>query len=74
MTSVNNALRCKKHVNAEKRFLLAEVPPVLTIHLKRFKPGGGKIARPIQYPSTLDISKYMVTKQVCLSFHANEPD
>lgn len=59
--------RCKKLVNAEKRFLLAEAPPVLTIHLKRFKPGGGKINRPIHYSPTLDITKYMVTKQVCHS-------
>ncbi|KAJ3567563.1 hypothetical protein NP233_g6289 [Leucocoprinus birnbaumii] len=51
--------KCKKHVNAEKRFTVHEAPPVLTIHLKRFSPLGRKIGHHIIYDETLNLQPYM---------------
>lgn len=54
--------KCKSHVNASKKIELFMVPPILIIHLKRFKFGEGgkrsKIKQSIQYPlSDWDLSK-----------------
>lgn len=51
--------RCKKHVNAEKRFTIHEAPAVLTVHLKRFSPLGRKIGHHISYDETLNLQSYM---------------
>ncbi|KAF5363746.1 hypothetical protein D9756_000192 [Leucocoprinus leucothites] len=51
--------KCKKHVNAEKRFTVHEAPPVLTVHLKRFSPLGRKIGHHVTYDETLSLQPYM---------------
>lgn len=51
--------RCKKHVNAEKRFTIHEAPLVLTVHLKRFSPLGKKLSHPLQYEETLSLQHCM---------------
>lgn len=51
--------RCKKHVNAEKRFTLHDSPVVLTVHLKRFSPLGHKIGHHVQYDDHLTLQPYM---------------
>ncbi|KXN86131.1 Ubiquitin carboxyl-terminal hydrolase 36 [Leucoagaricus sp. SymC.cos] len=51
--------KCKKHVNAEKRFTVHEAPPVLTVHLKRFSPLGRKIGHHVTYDETINLQPYM---------------
>jgi ubiquitin carboxyl-terminal hydrolase 36/42 len=51
--------RCKKHVDAEKRFTIHEAPRVLTIHLKRFSPLGSKISHLVEYEDQLSLHPYM---------------
>ncbi|KAF5387760.1 hypothetical protein D9615_000611 [Tricholomella constricta] len=51
--------KCKKHVNAEKRFTVHEAPLVLTVHLKRFSPLGRKIGHFVQYDDELSLQPYM---------------
>ncbi|KAG6830330.1 hypothetical protein H0H92_001265 [Tricholoma furcatifolium] len=51
--------KCKKHVNAEKRFTVHEAPVVLTVHLKRFSPLGRKIPHHVQYDEELSLQPYM---------------
>lgn len=51
--------RCKKHVNAEKRFSVHEAPVVLTVHLKRFSPMGRKIGHQVTYDEHLSLQPYM---------------
>ncbi|OJT05345.1 Ubiquitin carboxyl-terminal hydrolase 36 [Trametes pubescens] len=51
--------RCKKPVNADKRFTIDEAPVVLTLHLKRFSPMGRKIPHPVSYPERLTLQPYM---------------
>ncbi|KAG6903411.1 hypothetical protein C0995_005434 [Termitomyces sp. Mi166 len=51
--------KCKKHVNADKRFTIHEAPPVLTIHLKRFSPMGRKIPHHVHYDEDLSLQSYM---------------
>ncbi|GAA6039623.1 hypothetical protein JCM8097_002222 [Rhodosporidiobolus ruineniae] len=51
--------KCKKLVNAEKRFTIEDAPLVLTIHLKRFTPLGRKISGLIKYPEVLKLGPYM---------------
>jgi len=55
--------RCKKHVNAEKRFTIHDAPPVLTVHLKRFSPLGRKITHPLEYDEDLTLQPYMSSGQ-----------
>lgn len=47
--------RCKALVDATKQFKIVRAPPVLSMHLKRFNPMGGKIKREISYPAQIDI-------------------
>ncbi|KAF8076648.1 cysteine proteinase [Lyophyllum atratum] len=47
--------KCKKHVNAEKRFNLHEAPLILTVHLKRFSPLGRKIGHSVHYDDELSL-------------------
>mmetsp|Transcript_26939 Transcript_26939/g.58892 ORF Transcript_26939/g.58892 Transcript_26939/m.58892 type:complete len:512 (-) Transcript_26939:53-1588(-) len=56
--------KCKTHVDATKRFDLWMLPPILIVHLKRFKfmSDGSrcKIEQPVQYPvSGWDLSRGM---------------
>ncbi|KAM0787932.1 hypothetical protein ACM66B_006137 [Microbotryomycetes sp. NB124-2] len=51
--------KCKKLVNAEKRFTIDKAPMILTIHLKRFTPTGRKITEQINYPEHLKLGHYM---------------
>ncbi|EIW61672.1 cysteine proteinase [Trametes versicolor FP-101664 SS1] len=51
--------KCKKPVNADKRFTIDEAPVVLTLHLKRFSPMGRKIPHPVSYPERLTLQPYM---------------
>ncbi|KAF9443321.1 cysteine proteinase [Macrolepiota fuliginosa MF-IS2] len=55
--------KCKKHVNAEKRFTIHEAPPVLTVHLKRFSPLGRKIGHHVTYDEHLNLQPYMSKDQ-----------
>lgn len=51
--------------DATKRMLLCSPPPVLTIHLKRFRPtrnGFTKDNTPIEFPLVLDLSPFCVRK------------
>lgn len=58
-----NAIRCKKHVNAEKRFSIHRAPNILTVHLKRFSPFGNKIGHPLAYDENLNLKPYMSENQ-----------
>ncbi|PBK69766.1 cysteine proteinase [Armillaria solidipes] len=51
--------RCKKYVNAEKRFSIHKAPLVCTIHLKRFSPMGNKIGHQVNYDERLSLAPYM---------------
>ncbi|KAF9054965.1 cysteine proteinase [Hymenopellis radicata] len=51
--------KCKKAVNAEKRFSVEEAPMVLTVHLKRFTPLGNKIGHQVDYDPQLSLKPYM---------------
>ncbi|THV08306.1 cysteine proteinase [Dendrothele bispora CBS 962.96] len=51
--------KCKKHVNAEKRFSIHDSPVVLTVQLKRFSPLGHKITQVVTYDESLNLSPYM---------------
>ncbi|KAG7097286.1 hypothetical protein E1B28_004651 [Marasmius oreades] len=51
--------RCKKHVNAEKRFTIHDAPVVLTVHLKRFSPIGHKIGHGVEYDEHLNLDPFM---------------
>jgi ubiquitin carboxyl-terminal hydrolase 36/42 len=57
--SVLTASRCKKAVNAEKRFTLHDAPLVLTVHLKRFSPLGRKIGHHVKYDERLGLQPFM---------------
>ena len=54
---------CKKHVQATKKMEIFKAPPILVIHLKRFKSTGHyreKITIPIRFPiENLDISEFV---------------
>ncbi|KAG7449482.1 cysteine proteinase [Guyanagaster necrorhizus] len=51
--------RCKRYVNAEKRFSIHKAPLVCTIHLKRFSPLGNKIGHQVNYDERLSLAPYM---------------
>ncbi|KAL6036796.1 hypothetical protein STEG23_005448 [Scotinomys teguina] len=52
--------KCKKMVQASKKFTIHRSSNVLTISLKRFANfTGGKIAKDVKYPEYLDIRPYM---------------
>lgn len=60
---------CQKRVDATKQMSIEKAPQVLTLHLKRFDGfgpfGGGKIGRMINYPSMLDLNRYMSPELKC---------
>lgn len=49
---------CKKIVRAEKSMKIVKAPPVLSLHLKRFGPMGGKIKTLVKYSHRLDLTPY----------------
>ncbi|KAJ7094545.1 Usp36 protein [Mycena belliarum] len=51
--------KCKKAVDAEKRFSIHEAPIVLTVHLKRFTPMGRKIGNHVEYEDRLSLQPFM---------------
>ncbi|XP_075297292.1 ubiquitin carboxyl-terminal hydrolase 36 [Opisthocomus hoazin] len=51
--------KCKKKVSASKRFTIHRASNVLTLSLKRFDFGGGKITKDVGYPEFLNIRPYM---------------
>ncbi|CAD6975418.1 hypothetical protein A4X06_0g4059 [Tilletia controversa] len=51
--------KCKKLTAAHKQFTLDQVPPILTIQLKRFTLTGAKIGRAINFPEVLNLRNYM---------------
>ncbi|KAI5120693.1 hypothetical protein M0805_006981 [Coniferiporia weirii] len=51
--------KCKRPVNAEKRFTIHQAPAVLTVHLKRFTPMGRKLQHPIRYDERLSLQPSM---------------
>jgi ubiquitin carboxyl-terminal hydrolase 36/42 len=64
---------CKTKREATKGMKIASAPPILTLHLKRFsvnynahngKPRADKVNQFIQFPGRLDISPYMVDREV----------
>jgi ubiquitin carboxyl-terminal hydrolase 36/42 len=63
---------CKSKADASKSFRIAEVPPILTLVLKRFrinyssygKPRADKYNDFIEYPEVLDVAPYMVDPSV----------
>ena len=70
-------ISCKTKSVATKGFRIAEAPPVLTLHLKRFsvnynsyngKPRADKFNQMIEYPEFLDIAPYMIDRNVSNCF------
>ena len=66
-------ISCKSKADATKSFKIAEVPPVLTLVLKRFrinysaysgKARADKYNEFIDYPEMLDMAPYMVDPKV----------
>ncbi|CCM00658.1 uncharacterized protein FIBRA_02696 [Fibroporia radiculosa] len=55
--------KCKKAVTADKQFTVHDAPLVLTIHLKRFSPIGGKIGQPVKYDERLSLQSVMSSGQ-----------
>eukprot|EP00803_Ostreobium_quekettii_P010693 evm.model.scf_230.2 EVM.evm.TU.scf_230.2 scf_230:37155-45596(+) len=54
-----NAFKHKgQYTPAVKRFTVHKLPAVLTINLKRFAFGRGKIRREVKYPTTLDLAPF----------------
>ena len=50
--------------NASKQLLLLSLPPVLTLHLKRFQQVGfslRKVNRHVEFPMMLDLAPYCST-------------
>lgn len=58
---------CKMHVQASKKFEIYKVPPILIIHLKRFKTHGfyrEKLSVPINFPrKDLDLTEHVIGVQ-----------
>ncbi|XP_045051146.2 ubiquitin carboxyl-terminal hydrolase 16 isoform X3 [Desmodus rotundus] len=53
------------HTNAQKQMLISVVPPVLTLHLKRFQQAGfnlRKINKHIRFPEILDLAPFCTAK------------
>lgn len=55
---------CKTHVQATKKMEIYRAPPILILHIKRFKSDGNskeKVYNPVIFPdSNLDISKWVI--------------
>ena len=64
--------------DATKQLLIKSLPPVLTLHLKRFLQEGRRLrknGRPIAFPALLDMAPYCVADckvpSVCISSGAS---
>ncbi|KAE9409964.1 cysteine proteinase [Gymnopus androsaceus JB14] len=55
--------KCKKPVNAAKRFTIHDAPVVLMVHLKRFSPLGQKIGHMVSYDEQLHLGPFMSENQ-----------
>ncbi|KAM4631981.1 ubiquitin carboxyl-terminal hydrolase 42 [Discoglossus pictus] len=54
-----NCSKCKRKVNASKRFTIHRCSNILTLSLKRFANiSGGKLTKDVRYPEYLDIRPY----------------
>ncbi|KAL2528150.1 Ubiquitin carboxyl-terminal hydrolase 17 [Forsythia ovata] len=52
--------RCKSYQKAKKKLTVFEAPNILTIVLKRFRPGNlGKLDKLIQFPEVLNLAPFM---------------
>lgn len=55
---------CGKNVRASSRVVLASAPPVLIVHLKRFRAGiQGKISQHIEFSERLNLQNYLIPSQ-----------
>lgn len=55
---------CGKSVRASSRVMLASVPPVFIVHLKRFRAGiQGKISQHIEFSERLNLQDYVIPSQ-----------
>lgn len=70
---------CKAKSNATKSFRIAEAPPVLTLHLKRFmttynsyngRAKANKFNGKVEFDEFLDIGPYMIQGNVSCPFTA----
>ncbi|NXP07537.1 UBP16 hydrolase, partial [Thinocorus orbignyianus] len=53
------------YTNAKKQMLISLVPPVLTLHLKRFQQAGfslRKVSRHIKFPEVIDLAPFCTAK------------
>ena len=59
---------CKIHVQATKKLEIYKVPPILIIHIKRFKVNGHtkeKLYNPVDFPQTgLDIREWVIGSEI----------
>uniref|UniRef100_A0A1D1Z570 Ubiquitin carboxyl-terminal hydrolase 21 n=1 Tax=Anthurium amnicola TaxID=1678845 RepID=A0A1D1Z570_9ARAE len=58
---------CKAQVSVQKQFTLDQVPPVIALHLKRFKSNGyiaDKIDKFVKYPLDLDLKPFHSNPEV----------
>lgn len=70
--------KCKKHQRAFKKMEIYKAPPVLVIHLKRFKSGSGygsgKIQALIDFPTrNLDLSEFVTNFELPMDYPIQLP-
>jgi ubiquitin carboxyl-terminal hydrolase 36/42 len=61
--------RCKVKVEAAQKWFILEAPKVVCVHLKRFDAFGNKIAKPVSFPSNLNINPYFKNKQNSVNYN-----
>ena len=49
--------RCQVKVEAAQKWFILEAPKVVCVHLKRFDALGNKIAKPVSFPSNLNVNR-----------------
>jgi len=62
--------KCAKQRDAAKQLSIKRLPPVLSIHLKRFshtKDKSSKLETPVSFPLTLDMAPYTTSHQNTMS-------
>lgn len=69
---------CKKHQRAFKKMEIYKAPPILIVHFKRFRSGGGqnsgKIEIPIYFPTNeLDISAFVKNHELPMDYPMKMP-
>lgn len=70
--------KCKKHQRAFKKMEIYKAPPVLIVHLKRFKAGGGlgsgKIQTLVNFPTRdLDLTEFVKNHELPMDYPINTP-